>query len=130
MQEWLAELFGLVVTDAKKWEEASKGHTTDPTPQNTSGTIGTVCEFPTFEVKVEHNGISWAVHTLNLEAWMAWILYTVKAFKGEDPSVLLRDSCLPGCVFVQGGIHSQRTSREAFNNAVCSQVSHVYHGTW
>lgn len=40
IEEWLAELFGLVVTDAKKWEE----------------------------VKVEHNGISWAVHTLNLEA--------------------------------------------------------------
>lgn len=40
LEEWLAELFGLVVTDAKKWEE----------------------------VKVQHNGISWAVHTLNLEA--------------------------------------------------------------
>ena len=25
LQEWLAELFGLVVTDAKKWEEVSKG---------------------------------------------------------------------------------------------------------
>jgi len=40
IQEWLAEMHGLIVTDAKKWDE----------------------------VKVEHKGMSWSVHTLNLEA--------------------------------------------------------------
>ncbi|CAK9100179.1 unnamed protein product [Durusdinium trenchii] len=40
IEECLAEMFGITVADAKKWEEA----------------------------KVEHNGISWVVHTLNLEA--------------------------------------------------------------
>lgn len=59
-------MFELVVTDADKWEKAQL-----PACSycfSSAGKSNAVAARRKREVKVEHNGISWSVHTLNFEA--------------------------------------------------------------
>ena len=60
-------MHGLIVTDAKKWEEAIKSHHKWQQASCASLTAHVSVRFSEHQVKVEHKGMSWSVHTLNLE---------------------------------------------------------------